>query len=198
MDWITLCGIAVGLSMDACAVAICKGLNMRRVEKRFALIIAFAFGFFQGLMPLIGWALGKQFESYIARFDHWIAFILLGIIGMNMIRESREQDDCGCRSCSILDLKELLMMAIATSIDALAVGITFACLGFPLLGMAGGQISITAAVMLIGCTTFAISLAGVYIGNFFGIRLKSKAELAGGIILILIGSKILLEHLGIL
>lgn len=183
--------IAVGLSMDAFAVAICKGLSMRKMNYRHAAVIALFFGGFQALVPLIGWVLGKQFERYITSVDHWIAFILLAIIGMNMIREALGKDDeeeeKGCQG-DRLDLKELLMMAIATSIDALAVGVTFAFL----------QVSIVPAVSLIGITTFVLSLIGVSLGRVFGAKFKSKAEFLGGAILILIGVKILLEHLGVL
>lgn len=183
--------IAVGLSMDAFAVAICKGLSMRKMNYRHAAVIALFFGGFQALMPLIGWVLGKQFERYITSVDHWIAFILLAIIGMNMIREALGKDDeeeeKGCQG-DRLDLKELLMMAIATSIDALAVGVTFAFL----------QVSIVPAVSLIGITTFVLSLIGVSLSRVFGAKFKSKAEFLGGAILILIGVKILLEHLGVL
>lgn len=177
--------------MDAFAVAICKGLSMRKMNYRHAAVIALFFGGFQALMPLIGWVLGKQFERYITSVDHWIAFILLAIIGMNMIREALGKDDeeeeKGCQG-DRLDLKELLMMAIATSIDALAVGVTFAFL----------QVSIVPAVSLIGITTFVLSLIGVSLGRVFGAKFKSKAEFLGGAILILIGVKILLEHLGVL
>ena len=183
--------IAVGLSMDAFAVAICKGLSMRKMNYRHAAVIALFFGGFQALMPLIGWVLGKQFERYITSVDHWIAFILLAIIGMNMIREALGKDDeeeeKGCQG-DRLDLKELLMIVIATSIDALAVGVTFAFL----------QVSIVPAVSLIGITTFVLSLIGVSLGRVFGAKFKSKAEFLGGAILILIGVKILLEHLGVL
>lgn len=180
--------IGVGLSMDAFAVAICKGLNMRRFNILHGLIIACFFGGFQALMPLLGWLLGSQFESYITSIDHWIAFILLGFIGFNMIKEALgEQDDQPC-SCSGLDLKELFLLAVATSIDALAVGITFAFL----------QIDILPAITLIGCTTFILTFAGVIIGHQFGSRYERKAQIVGGAILILIGLKILLEHLNIL
>ena len=186
--------IGVGLSMDAFAVSICKGLNMRRMNYRQAGIIALFFGVFQALMPTIGWLLGKQFESYITSIDHWIAFVLLGFIGINMLREALGEDESPDSqssqegSQSNLDLKELFMLAVATSIDALAVGITFAFL----------QVKILPAVCLIGATTFIISFGGVGIGHQFGRRYEKKAEIAGGVILILIGLKILLEHLGIL
>lgn len=180
--------ISVGLAMDAFAVSICKGLNMRRMNNRHAGIIALFFGGFQGLMPFFGWILGKQFERYITRIDHWIAFILLAIIGINMIREalSEDEEETG-DSVDCLDMKELFMLAIATSIDALAVGITFAFL----------QVNILPAASMIGIITFVIAFAGVHIGHQFGTRYEKKAEIAGGVILILIGLKILLEHLGI-
>lgn len=178
--------IGVGLSMDAFAVSICKGLSMPRMRWKQAGVIALFFGGFQALMPFAGWALGKQFEQYITRIDHWIAFLLLGWIGGKMIWDAFHEKEESCPSS--FDLKELLMMAVATSIDALAVGITFAFL----------QVSILPAVGLIGCTTFVISLAGVWLGHRFGSRYQSKATLAGGVILCLIGLKILLEHLGLL
>ncbi|WP_346698938.1 manganese efflux pump MntP family protein [Catenibacillus scindens] len=181
--------IAVGLSMDAFAVAVCKGLSMRKMRYGQAAVIALFFGGFQALMPLIGWILGRQFEKYITSVDHWIAFVLLGLIGGNMIREALGKDEEETvEATDHLNVKELLMMAIATSIDALAVGITFAFL----------QVSIVPAVSFIGCTTFVLAFAGVCIGKIFGAKYKSRAELLGGIILILIGLKILLEHLGIL
>lgn len=187
MGLIELLFISVALSMDAFAVAVCKGLNMKKVDYKQTVIIAGFFGGFQGLMPLIGWALGKQFEQYIVKFDHWIAFILLGAIGIQMILETFNHEEEACISESNLDIKELFMLAIATSIDALAIGITFALIP---------DTNIVLSVLLIGIITFILSLLGVIIGNKFGVRYKSKAELAGGIILILIGVKILLEHLG--
>lgn len=189
MGIVELLLIGIGLSMDAFAVAICKGLNMKKVNKIHCAVIALFFGGFQALMPLIGWALGKQFESYITSIDHWIAFVLLVLIGGNMVRESRQKEEEEAGECeSKLNIKELFLLAVATSIDALAVGITFAFL----------KVNILSAVALIGVTTFLISAIGVYVGNIFGSKYKDKAELAGGIILILIGTKILLEHLGIL
>lgn len=187
MTLVELFLIAVGLSMDAFAVAVCRGLSMPKLRKDHAGIIALFFGVFQGGMPLIGWFLGSRFADYIREFDHWIAFFLLLWIGGKMVKESMEKDE-GCASCGEyrLDYKELTVMAIATSIDALAVGITFAFL----------SVKIVPAVTLIGVTTFLISFAGVFIGNFFGQKWKSKAELLGGLILIAIGTKILLEHLG--
>lgn len=187
----TLLLMGVGLSMDAFAVSICKGLSMRKVNKKQCLVIGLFFGGFQALMPFIGWVLGSQFEQYITSIDHWIAFILLGFIGGKMVVEAiREKDEAVevGKMDPPLDLKEMFILAIATSIDALAVGITFAFL----------QVPIVEAVSIIGITTFVISVIGVYVGNFFGNRYKKKAELAGGMILILIGLKILLEHLGIL
>lgn len=181
--------IGIGLSMDAFAVAVCKGLCMVRVNKKQAVIIALFFGGFQFLMPVLGWLLGTQFESYIVSFDHWIAFVLLSFIGGKMIYEAvSEEESEVCEVDKRLDLKELFLLAIATSIDALAVGITFAFL----------RVSILPAAGLIGVTTFALSILGVVIGNRFGSRYKKKAEICGGVILILIGVKILLEHLGIL
>lgn len=178
--------IAVGLSMDAFAVAICKGLNMRKINYKHTVVIAAFFGGFQGLMPLIGWILGKQFEQYITSFDHWIAFILLAFIGGQMIREALKKEDEESKIDDSLNIKELFMLAIATSIDALAVGITFALIP---------NTNIWISIILIGIITFVFSIIGVFIGNKFGSRFKSKAEFAGGVILILIGAKILLEHL---
>lgn len=181
--------IAVGLSMDAFAVAVCKGLCMRKMRYGQAVVIAVFFGGFQALMPLIGWMLGRQFEKYITSIDHWIAFVLLALIGGNMIREALgKEEESECATDDRLDIRELFLMAIATSIDALAIGITFAFL----------QVSIGPAVAFIGCTTFILAFVGVCIGKVFGARYKSKAEFFGGVILILIGLKILLEHLGIL
>ena len=176
MGFFELFLIGIGLSMDAFAVAICKGLGMERINKRDTLLLALFFGGFQALMPLTGYLLGSRFASYIERWDHWIAFVLLAFIGGNMIRE---------RS---IRYRELFTLAVATSIDALAVGVSFAFLG----------VHIAPAVTLIGCTTFVLTLVGVWVGNLFGSRYKSRAELTGGIILILIGVKILLEHLGVL
>lgn len=189
MGFFELFLIAVGLSMDAFAVSICKGLKMQRFNVRHAGVIALAFGGFQALMPVIGWFLGKQFESYITGIDHWIAFALLAVIGGKMAVESfKKEEEASSKENEKLDVKELLVLAVATSIDALAVGITFAFL----------QVSIVPAVSLIGVITFVLSALGVFIGHKFGAKFKSKAELAGGIILILIGLKILLEHLGVI
>ena len=177
--------IGVGLSMDAFAVSVCKGLSVQKLEKKHMALVGLYFGGFQFLMPVLGYLLGARFESFITNVDHWIAFALLLVIGGNMIKESfgeaeKLNDDFG--------FKTMLMLAVATSIDALAVGITFAFL----------QVRILPAALLIGVTTFCLSALGIYIGNRFGARYKSRAELAGGIILILIGVKILLEHLGII
>ena len=181
----------IGLSMDAFAVAICKGLGMRKVNYKQMLLIALFFGGFQALMPLLGWLLGRQFEQYITSVDHWIAFALLVLIGANMLREARKEDDTTDAETvydAPLPLGQLLLMAIATSIDALAVGISFAFLG----------VNIWLAIAVIGTTTFLISAAGVFIGNRFGNRYEKRATIAGGIILILLGVKILLEHLGVI
>lgn len=188
--FIELLLMGVGLAMDAFAVSICKGLGMKKVNKKQAVVIGLFFGGFQTLMPLIGWILGKQFERYITSVDHWIAFILLGFIGGKMIVESlkKEEEEEIEKSDKPLDLKEMFILAIATSIDALAIGITFAFLGTPIIE----------AIAIIGIVTFLISIGGVYVGNFFGSKYKNKAEFAGGLILVLLGIKILLEHLGIL
>ena len=180
--------LAAGLSMDAFAVSICKGLALQRVSWKECCIAGLWFGGFQALMPLAGYLLGSQFSGYIERYDHWIAFVLLALIGFSMIRESRGEESEEEKPHAGVNLKELLLLAVATSIDALAVGVTFAFL----------NVSIAPAVTVIGCTTFVISIAGVCVGNVFGARYKSRAELTGGVILILIGLKILLEHLGVI
>ena len=179
--------LAVGLSMDAFAVAVCKGLAMQKMSWKKAAIVGLYFGGFQAGMPLLGYLLGVNFQEYIVAIDHWIAFVLLGLIGFNMIKESRETD-CDEGGSDSVAFKEMVVLAIATSIDALAVGITFAFL----------QVDIVPAVSFIGICTFTLSMIGVKIGNVFGMKYKSKAEFAGGLILILLGGKILLEHLGIL
>ncbi len=180
--------IGVGLSMDAFAVAICKGLAMRKVNKKQCFVIALFFGGFQALMPFLGWALGSQFADKIKAIDHWIAFILLLYIGGKMvieaIKERKEEDKVEVMDPP-LDIKELFILAIATSIDALAVGITFSFL----------NVNIVEAISVIGCTTFVISAVGVFIGNIFGNKYKTKAEIVGGLILIFIGAKILVEHM---
>ncbi len=184
--FITVFLTGIGLAMDAFAVAICKGLKMQKLNYKQMGLIALFFGGFQALMPLIGWLLGKSFEVYIKSVDHWIAFGLLLFIGGKMAYESFKDDDDEC--CNKFDIKELFVLAIATSIDALAVGIAFAL----------KDINILFAIAVIGITTFVLSAIGVLIGHKFGAVYKSKAELAGGIILILIGLKILLEDLGVL
>lgn len=180
--------IGVGLSMDAFAVAICRGLKMQKFHAGQTAVIALFFGGFQALMPLLGWLLGKQFEKYITAVDHWIAFALLAIIGGKMIYDSFKKDEDDKSEKDIFNVKELFFMAVATSIDALAVGITFAFL----------SVNIWSSITIIGLTTFALSAIGVLIGHKFGAKYKNKAELAGGVILVLIGLKILLEHLGVI
>ena len=182
--------IGVGLSMDAFAVSICKGLCMKKLDMKQAAVIALFFGGFQAAMPLVGWALGTQFERYITSIDHWIAFGLLAIIGAKMLWDAFHEDDdeASCPVDGKLDLRELTMLAVATSIDALAVGITFAFL----------NVDIVPAVALIGVTTFALSIVGVAVGHRFGARYEKPATIAGGIVLILIGLKILFEHLGVI
>ena len=174
--------IAIGVSMDAFAVSICKGLSVRRLEWRYIGSVALWFGGFQALMPLVGYLLGVSFADFVSDVDHWIAFVLLGIIGGKMIKESFENESCDVSAD--FSCRSMLPMAIATSIDALAIGVSFAFLG----------VSIWVPVILIGVTTGLFSAAGVYIGNRFGCRYKSKAEFTGGLVLCLIGVKILLEH----
>ena len=186
MDLIELFLIAVGLSMDAFAVSVCKGLAMPKCTFKKAAIVGLWFGGFQALMPAIGYVLGAQFQEAIASIDHWIAFVLLALIGGNMIHEALDNDVE--EADASLDVKTMFLLAVATSIDALAIGITFAFL----------KVNIIPAVCFIGIVTFIISFAGVKIGNVFGARYKNKAEIVGGIILILLGLKILLEHLGFL
>ena len=186
MSLIELFLIAVGLSMDAFAVSVCKGLSVRKAEVKHGLLVGAYFGGFQALMPAIGYLLGRQFESLITSVDHWIAFVLLGIIGGNMIREAlkgeqEELDDS-------FTFRTMLPLAIATSIDALAMGVTFAFL----------QVQIVPAVLFIGVTTFVLSAIGLKVGNVFGAKYKARAELFGGVVLVLMGIKILLEHLGFL
>lgn len=179
--------LAVGVSMDALAVAICKGLSIRELKWKHCLTIGAWFGVFQAVMPTIGWLLGSAFAGLVETVDHWIAFVLLLIIGGNMIREALSKgadDDCD----PSLAFGTMLMLAIATSIDALALGVTFAFL----------RVNVLAAVLSIGLCTFVISALGVKVGNVFGKKFKSKAEFFGGAVLILIGLKILLEHLGVI
>ena len=186
MGLIELFLIAVGLSMDAFAVSVCKGLAMPKCTFKKAAIVGLWFGGFQALMPAICYVLGAQFQEAIASIDHWIAFVLLALIGGNMIHEALDNDEE--EADASLNVKTMFLLAVATSIDALAIGITFAFL----------KVNIIPAVCFIGIVTFIISFAGVKIGNVFGARYKNKAEIVGGIILILLGLKILLEHLGFL
>lgn len=186
MGIIELIVLGIGLAMDAFAVAVCKGLSMSKMSWRKACIVGAYFGIFQAAMPLIGYLLGISFQDKIASIDHWIAFVLLGSIGINMIKEATSKDKES--SNDSVKFKDMLILAIATSIDALAVGITFAFL----------KVNILLAISLIGIITFVLSIIGVKIGNIFGDKYEKKAELAGGTILILLGIKILLEHLGIL
>lgn len=180
--------LAIGLSMDAFAVSICKGLSMQKAGLREGAICGTWFGGFQALMPLLGYFLGGLFAGAIEGFDHWVAFGLLTIIGINMLKEAFSKGDEECCDAD-LSVKTMLIMAIATSIDAMAVGISLAM---------AGDVNIVTAVLLIGVITFAMCAAGVKIGNIFGSRFEKKAQVAGGVILILLGGKILLEHLGIL
>ncbi len=186
MSLLTLFITAVGLSMDAFAVSICKGLAMKKLSLKKACIVGLWFGGFQALMPLTGYLLGSRFEQYVTSIDHWIAFVLLTLIGLSMIREalSKEKDTAN----DSLDIKTMFLLAIATSIDALAVGVTYAFL----------KVDIVPAVCFIGIITFLLSAVGVKVGNVFGTRYKAKAEIFGGIILIAMGIRILVEHLGLL
>ena len=181
MNIVDILVIGVGLSMDAFAVSICKGLAMKKMDIKKALVCSLYFGVFQALMPLIGFLLGSGFKNVVSSIDHWIAFVLLGIIGINMIKEAK--------SCDVvndsMDVKTMLTLAVATSIDALAIGVTFAFL----------KVSIIPAVSIIGLITFVCCFIGVKLGSAFGEKLKSKAEIMGGVMLILIGTKILIEHL---
>ena len=179
--------VALGVSADAFAVALGKGLHMRRFNVRNALVIAVAFGLFQGVMPVIGWFLGTQFASYITGIDHWVAFVLLGLIGGKMLWEAFSNPE-DTEIDDRLKLRELLVLSVATSVDALAVGLSFAFLA----------ISITETAALIAATTFVLTFAGIVIGHRAGVKFRRPAEIAGGLILILIGTRILLDHLGIL
>lgn len=183
MSLLELFIIAVGLSMDAFAVSICKGLSMQKMNLKHALIVGAWFGGFQALMPFTGYLLGANFQRTIVSYDHWIAFILLGIIGFNMIKESLSSEEESCDAS--VAMKDMLVLAVATSIDALAVGVTFAFL----------QVDIVPAISFIGSTTFILSIIGVKVGSVFGCRYKARAEFAGGLILVLMGAKILIEHL---
>ncbi len=178
--------LGIGLAMDAFAVSICKGLSMKKMNWKAAMIIALYFGIFQAIMPMVGYFLGTTFESFVTTFDHWIAFILLALIGGNMIKESFDNEDE--KKNDKIDFKTMIVLAVATSIDALAVGITFAFF----------DVNLLLAVSIIGVITFIISIFGVKIGNKFGDKYQNKAELMGGIILVLLGIKILLEHLNII
>lgn len=190
MGIVELVLISVGLAMDAFAVAVCKGLNMRKINYKHAVIIAAFFGGFQALMPFIGWLIGTRFASYIDKYDHYVAFALLAFIGVKMIIDAVKGEE-ECESCGEgrLDIKELVVLSVATSIDALAVGVTFALLP---------ELNVGWSVAIIGVITFLISALGVVIGNRFGSKYQQKAELAGGIILILIGAKFLLEGFGLI
>ena len=183
MGFLELLIIAVGVSMDAFAVSVCKGLSVCRVRPQHALKTGLWFGGFQALMPVIGYYLGVSFADLVSSVDHWIAFVLLAIIGANMIKESFEKEDC-CSTDADFSFKTMLAMAVATSIDALAIGVSFAFLG----------VNIWTAVLCIGLVTGGFSAAGVYVGNMFGRKYKSKSEFVGGAILIAMGVKILLEH----
>lgn len=195
MGIIELLLLAVGLSMDAFAVSVCKGLAMGKVNIRHMLICGAWFGGFQALMPLMGYLLGSAFENIISAVSGWIAFGLLVLIGGNMLREALSKEEE--KESDKMDIKTMFLLAVATSIDALAVGVTFACV--PVELFAGSQLLNTVcAVLIIGAATFAISCGGVMVGGVFGIKYKTKAEIAGGVILILIGVKILLGHFGIL
>ncbi len=185
MHFFELLLIAIGLSMDAFAVSICKGLALHDLRTRHALTVGLYFGVFQALMPIIGYFIGIQFADLIKNFDHWIAFVLLSFIGGKMALESRKQDDEPAPCENSLAFNKMLLLAIATSIDALAVGISFAFLG----------VNIVPSSLMIGITTLVISMAGVKVGHIFGTKYKSRAELAGGLLLIVIGLKILIEHI---
>lgn len=186
MSLVELFIIAVSLSMDAFAVAVCKGLSMQRINIKKALVVGLYFGIFQAGMPLIGYFLGTQFADKIVAYDHWLAFALLAVIGGKMIFESMEKNVCDYdEDYESLSLKKMLPFALATSIDALAVGISFAFL----------KVTIVPAVILIGIITLAISMIGTRLGSVFGVKYKSQAELVGGIVLVLMGVKILLDHL---
>ena len=181
MNIIDILFIGLGLSMDAFAVSVCKGLAMKKMNIKKALVCSLYFGVFQALMPLIGYFLGSGFKNVVSSVDHWIAFVLLGIIGINMIKEAKS-----CETVNdAMDVKTMLTLAVATSIDALAIGVTFAFL----------KVSIIPAISIIGTTTFVCCFIGVKLGSIFGEKLKTKAEIAGGVVLILMGTKILIEHL---
>ena len=178
--------IGLSLAMDAFAVSICKGLSMKKMNWKSAIIISLYFGIFQAFMPVVGYFLGSTFESYVTNIDHWIAFILLSLIGGNMIKESFDSEDK--KKNDKIDFKTMIVLAIATSIDALAIGITFAFF----------EVNLLLSISIIGIITFLLSIIGVKIGNKFGDKYQNKAEFVSGLILVLLGIKILLEHLGIL
>ncbi len=182
--------IAIGLSMDAFAVSVCKGLSLQKTTWKESLAVGMYFGIFQAVMPLVGFLIGTGFAGFIEKWDHWIAFVLLAVIGAKMIIESRKKNSCETsdKNSNPLSFKKMLPLAISTSIDALAVGVTFAFL----------SVKIIPAISLIGIVTLILSFTGVYIGSFFGCRFKSHAEMAGGIILVLMGVKILLNHIGLI
>ena len=186
MELFEITVIGIGLAMDAFAVSVCKGLSMKKVDWKKTLIIALYFGIFQALMPVLGYFLGSTFSSFVEKVDHWIAFILLAIIGGNMIKESTDNEEE--KRNDNVDVKTMVLLAVATSIDALAVGVTFAFF----------KVNLLFSISIIGIITFVLSVLGVIIGNKFGDKFQNRAELAGGIILIIIGLKILLDHLGIL
>ena len=189
MGYLELALIGVGLSMDAFAVSVCKGLSMRKVDKKYMFVLAVFFGGFQALMPALGWLLGSQFQSYITAIDHWIAFILLVLIGgkmiLDVVKEKGENEEVCPEGSVRIDLREFFLLAIATSIDALAVGISLACI----------ESAIALEALTIGIVTFLLSAFGVYFGNHFGRKIDLKLDLIGGLILIGIGTKILIEHL---
>ena len=194
MDFLTIFFIAVALSMDAFAVSVCKGLSLKKVCLKSAGIVGLWFGGFQALMPLIGYFVGVQFRSIVEAYTHWIAFALLALIGINMIREAlseEEEEEAAC-GCGALSAKAMFPMAVATSIDALAVGVSFA------MGEAGEGMNIFVAVAMIGVITCIRSMVGVKAGSIFGAKYEKKAEILGGVILILLGVKMLLEHFGVL
>ncbi len=189
MGFVELLLLAVGLSMDAFAVSICKGLSMKKATLKESAICGVWFGGFQALMPLIGFFLGTLFADAIEAFDHWVACLLLVLIGVNMLKEAFSKEECENCGNADLSVKTMFVMAVATSIDALAVGISLAM---------AGNVNIFTAVLLIGVTTFLLSGLGVKIGNIFGSRYEKTAQIAGGVILICLGIKILLEHLGVI
>ena len=186
MELFEIIVIGIGLAMDAFAVSVCKGLSMKKLDWKKAIIIALYFGLFQALMPALGYSLGSTFSSFVQQVDHWIAFILLAIIGGNMIKDSTDDEEE--KRNDRVDVKTMVLLAIATSIDAFAIGVTFAFF----------EVNLLLSISIIGIITLVLSIMGVVIGNKFGDKFQNKAELTGGIILIIIGLKILFEHLKIL